>query len=37
MALTAQDAGDLVNIDGEVNVGTPVTVDACQGAFLTLV
>ena len=37
MSLTAKDAGDLVGIDGEVNVKTPITVEACKGVFETLV
>ena len=37
MSLTAKDAGDLVGIDGEVNVKTPITVEACKCVFETLV
>lgn len=37
MTLSAKDPEDLVGIDGEVNVKTPITVEACPGAFETLV
>ena len=36
-ALAAEDATDLVGIDGEVNVKTPITIECCKGQFRTLV
>lgn len=36
-ALAAEDATDLVGIDGEVNVKTPITIECCKGLFRTLV
>ena len=36
-ALAAEDATDLVGIDGEVNVTTPITIECCKGQFRTLV
>ena len=36
-ALATEDATDLVGIDGEVNVRTPITIECCEGQFRTLV
>lgn len=36
-ALAAENATDLVGIDGEVNVNTPITIECCKGQFRTLV
>ena len=36
-ALATEDATDLVGIDGEVNVKTPITIECCEGQFRTLV
>ena len=36
-ALAAEDATDLVGIDGEVNVKTPISIECCKGLFRTLV
>ena len=36
-ALAAKDGNDLVGIDGEVNVRTPITLQACPAFFQTLV
>ena len=36
-ALAAEDATDLVGIDGEVNVKKPITIECCKGQFRTLV
>ena len=37
LRLEAKDETDLVGIDGEVNVKTPITVEVCKGVFQTLV
>ena len=37
MTLATKDSKDLVGIDGEVNVNTPIKVEACKGVFETLV
>ena len=36
-ALSAEDTTDLVGIDGEINVKTPITIECVAGAFRTLV
>jgi diacylglycerol kinase family enzyme len=36
-ALAAEDGTDLVGIDGEINVKTPITIECCAGLFRTLV
>jgi diacylglycerol kinase family enzyme len=37
VALATENATDLVGIDGEVNVKTPITIECCKGQFRTLV
>lgn len=37
MTLKIKDTGDMVGIDGEVNVRSPIKLEACKGVFETLV
>ena len=37
MTLSTKNAGDLVGVDGEVNVKSPIKLESCKGVFETLV